>query len=169
MYNVRYIKYYVLNSACFILFTALLVRWLVYSMTTSSVSCLSTLRMCIKGQQHYTTSSVLWVLPAKAYTGQRFLLFIVNDENWWKLETTCNVQTDIMKYTDNAVSFDCLLNIYSRCSALKRMKIHVWSLIKSCVLMWSSEIDLTLSSLETLAKVFDHPSCSLTHTKAQVQ
>lgn len=32
-----------------------------------------------------------------------------------------------------------------------------------------SEIDLTLSSLETLAKVFDHPSCSLTHTKAQVQ
>lgn len=32
-----------------------------------------------------------------------------------------------------------------------------------------SEIDLTLSSLETLAKVFDHPSCSLTQTKAQVQ
>lgn len=32
-----------------------------------------------------------------------------------------------------------------------------------------SEIDLTLSSLETLAKVFDHPSCSLTHTKAQVK
>ncbi|XP_029297631.1 inositol polyphosphate phosphatase-like 1b isoform X2 [Cottoperca gobio] len=33
----------------------------------------------------------------------------------------------------------------------------------------NSEIDLTLSSLETLAKVFDHPSCSLTHTKAQGQ
>uniref|UniRef100_A0A3Q1IVN3 phosphatidylinositol-3,4,5-trisphosphate 5-phosphatase n=1 Tax=Anabas testudineus TaxID=64144 RepID=A0A3Q1IVN3_ANATE len=33
----------------------------------------------------------------------------------------------------------------------------------------NSEIDLTLSSLETLAKVFDHPSCSLTHTKSQVQ
>uniref|UniRef100_A0A4W6EHL0 phosphatidylinositol-3,4,5-trisphosphate 5-phosphatase n=1 Tax=Lates calcarifer TaxID=8187 RepID=A0A4W6EHL0_LATCA len=32
----------------------------------------------------------------------------------------------------------------------------------------NSEIDLTLSSLETLAKVFDHPSCSLTHTKAQL-
>uniref|UniRef100_A0A3Q3NEN4 phosphatidylinositol-3,4,5-trisphosphate 5-phosphatase n=1 Tax=Mastacembelus armatus TaxID=205130 RepID=A0A3Q3NEN4_9TELE len=32
----------------------------------------------------------------------------------------------------------------------------------------NSEIDLTLSSLETLAKVFDHPSCSLTHSKAQV-
>ncbi|XP_044061448.1 inositol polyphosphate phosphatase-like 1b isoform X2 [Siniperca chuatsi] len=31
----------------------------------------------------------------------------------------------------------------------------------------NSEIDLTLSSLETLAKVFDHPSCSLTHSKAQ--
>ncbi|XP_034037532.1 inositol polyphosphate phosphatase-like 1b [Thalassophryne amazonica] len=31
----------------------------------------------------------------------------------------------------------------------------------------NSEIDLTLSSLETLAKVFDHPSCPLTHTKAQ--
>lgn len=31
----------------------------------------------------------------------------------------------------------------------------------------NSEIDLTLSSLETLAKVFDHPSCSLTTTKAQ--
>uniref|UniRef100_A0A7N6FC86 phosphatidylinositol-3,4,5-trisphosphate 5-phosphatase n=1 Tax=Anabas testudineus TaxID=64144 RepID=A0A7N6FC86_ANATE len=31
----------------------------------------------------------------------------------------------------------------------------------------NSEIDLTLSSLETLAKVFDHPSCSLTHTKSQ--
>ncbi|KAK2848965.1 hypothetical protein Q5P01_008799 [Channa striata] len=31
----------------------------------------------------------------------------------------------------------------------------------------NSEIDLTLSSLETLAKVFDHPSCTLTHTKAQ--
>ncbi|XP_054453301.1 LOW QUALITY PROTEIN: inositol polyphosphate phosphatase-like 1b [Anoplopoma fimbria] len=31
----------------------------------------------------------------------------------------------------------------------------------------NSEIDLTLSSLETLAKVFDHPNCSLTHTKKQ--
>uniref|UniRef100_A0A3P8QH37 phosphatidylinositol-3,4,5-trisphosphate 5-phosphatase n=1 Tax=Astatotilapia calliptera TaxID=8154 RepID=A0A3P8QH37_ASTCA len=31
----------------------------------------------------------------------------------------------------------------------------------------NSEIDLTLSSLETLAKVFDHPSCSLTPLKAQ--
>ncbi|KAM6999778.1 inositol polyphosphate phosphatase-like 1b isoform 2-T2 [Tautogolabrus adspersus] len=31
----------------------------------------------------------------------------------------------------------------------------------------NSEIDLTLSSLETLVKVFDHPSGSLTHTKAQ--
>ncbi|XP_042348911.1 inositol polyphosphate phosphatase-like 1b [Plectropomus leopardus] len=31
----------------------------------------------------------------------------------------------------------------------------------------NSEIDLTLSSLETLAKVFDHPSCTLTQTKAQ--
>uniref|UniRef100_A0A3P8V5X2 phosphatidylinositol-3,4,5-trisphosphate 5-phosphatase n=1 Tax=Cynoglossus semilaevis TaxID=244447 RepID=A0A3P8V5X2_CYNSE len=31
----------------------------------------------------------------------------------------------------------------------------------------NSEIDLTLSSLETLAKVFDHPSCSLTQNKAQ--
>ncbi|XP_042273976.1 inositol polyphosphate phosphatase-like 1b isoform X2 [Thunnus maccoyii] len=31
----------------------------------------------------------------------------------------------------------------------------------------NSEIDLTLSSLETLAKVFDHPSCSISHTKAQ--
>ncbi|XP_027865120.1 inositol polyphosphate phosphatase-like 1b [Xiphophorus couchianus] len=31
----------------------------------------------------------------------------------------------------------------------------------------NSEIDLTLSSLETLAKVFDHPSCSLTPSKAQ--
>uniref|UniRef100_A0A3B3UK49 phosphatidylinositol-3,4,5-trisphosphate 5-phosphatase n=1 Tax=Poecilia latipinna TaxID=48699 RepID=A0A3B3UK49_9TELE len=33
----------------------------------------------------------------------------------------------------------------------------------------NSEIDLTLSSLETLAKVFDHPSCSLTPSKAQVK
>lgn len=40
---------------------------------------------------------------------------------------------------------------------------------KLCIDMIYSEIDLTLSSLETLAKVFDHPSCSLTHTKAQVQ
>uniref|UniRef100_A0A1A8JSH2 Inositol polyphosphate phosphatase-like 1b n=1 Tax=Nothobranchius kuhntae TaxID=321403 RepID=A0A1A8JSH2_NOTKU len=31
----------------------------------------------------------------------------------------------------------------------------------------NSEIDLTLASLETLAKVFDHPSCTLTSTKAQ--
>lgn len=40
---------------------------------------------------------------------------------------------------------------------------------KLCIDVIYSEIDLTLSSLETLAKVFDHPSCSLTHTKAQVQ
>uniref|UniRef100_A0A3Q0S123 phosphatidylinositol-3,4,5-trisphosphate 5-phosphatase n=1 Tax=Amphilophus citrinellus TaxID=61819 RepID=A0A3Q0S123_AMPCI len=33
--------------------------------------------------------------------------------------------------------------------------------------LYICEIDLTLSSLETLAKVFDHPSCSLTPTKAQ--
>lgn len=38
-----------------------------------------------------------------------------------------------------------------------------------CIGLIDSEIELTLSSLETLAKVFDHPSCSLTHTKAQVQ
>ncbi|KAM9833080.1 inositol polyphosphate phosphatase-like 1b isoform X1 [Syngnathus typhle] len=31
----------------------------------------------------------------------------------------------------------------------------------------NSEIDLTLSSLETLAKVFDHPSCSLSSTNSQ--
>ncbi|XP_047440673.1 inositol polyphosphate phosphatase-like 1b [Mugil cephalus] len=31
----------------------------------------------------------------------------------------------------------------------------------------NSEIDLTLSSLETLAKVFDHPTCSLAPSKAQ--
>ncbi|XP_077387269.1 inositol polyphosphate phosphatase-like 1b isoform X1 [Festucalex cinctus] len=31
----------------------------------------------------------------------------------------------------------------------------------------NSEIDLTLSSLETLAKVFDHPSCSLSCTNSQ--
>ncbi|XP_072251574.1 inositol polyphosphate phosphatase-like 1b isoform X1 [Leuresthes tenuis] len=31
----------------------------------------------------------------------------------------------------------------------------------------NSEVDQTLSSLETLAKVFDHPSCSLTPTKSQ--
>ncbi|KAM9740996.1 inositol polyphosphate phosphatase-like 1b isoform 2-T2 [Menidia menidia] len=31
----------------------------------------------------------------------------------------------------------------------------------------NSEIDQTLSSLETLAKVFDHPSCSLTPSKSQ--
>ncbi|XP_019726761.1 inositol polyphosphate phosphatase-like 1b isoform X2 [Hippocampus comes] len=31
----------------------------------------------------------------------------------------------------------------------------------------NSEIDLTLSSLETLAKVFDHPSCSLSYTNSQ--
>ncbi|XP_061691993.1 inositol polyphosphate phosphatase-like 1b [Syngnathoides biaculeatus] len=31
----------------------------------------------------------------------------------------------------------------------------------------NSEIDLTLSSLETLAKVFDHPSCSLSHANSQ--
>lgn len=40
---------------------------------------------------------------------------------------------------------------------------------KLCIDVIYSEIDLTLSSLETLAKVFDHPSCSLTNTKAQVQ
>ncbi|KAM9795447.1 inositol polyphosphate phosphatase-like 1b [Neosynchiropus ocellatus] len=33
----------------------------------------------------------------------------------------------------------------------------------------NSEIDLTLSSLETLAKVFDHPSCSMSQTKVQGQ
>lgn len=31
-----------------------------------------------------------------------------------------------------------------------------------------SEIDQTMSSLETLAKVFDHPSCPLTCPKIQV-
>ncbi|XP_061900295.1 inositol polyphosphate phosphatase-like 1b isoform X2 [Entelurus aequoreus] len=31
----------------------------------------------------------------------------------------------------------------------------------------NSEVDLTLSSLETLAKVFDHPSCSLPNTNVQ--
>lgn len=53
-----------------------------------------------------------------------FLTFIINDE--LKVKTRSNL---------HVVSFDCLLNICSRCSALKRVKIHVWPLIKSCVLM----------------------------------
>lgn len=51
-----------------------------------------------------------------------FFTFTVNDE--LKVKTRSNLQcTDCY----NAVSFDRLLNICSRCSALKRMKIHVWS------------------------------------------
>ncbi|XP_028315920.1 inositol polyphosphate phosphatase-like 1b [Gouania willdenowi] len=44
---------------------------------------------------------------------------------------------------------------------------HLKSTLSAACQGLNSEIDLTLSNLETLAKVFDHPSCTLTPTKAQ--
>uniref|UniRef100_A0A3Q3JE49 phosphatidylinositol-3,4,5-trisphosphate 5-phosphatase n=1 Tax=Monopterus albus TaxID=43700 RepID=A0A3Q3JE49_MONAL len=54
-------------------------------------------------------------------------------------------------------------NVHKGATTLCHLKRTLWSACRGV----NSEIDLTLSSLETLAKVFDHPSCSLTHTKAQ--
>uniref|UniRef100_A0A8C5E427 phosphatidylinositol-3,4,5-trisphosphate 5-phosphatase n=1 Tax=Gouania willdenowi TaxID=441366 RepID=A0A8C5E427_GOUWI len=42
---------------------------------------------------------------------------------------------------------------------------HLKSTLSAACQGLNSEIDLTLSNLETLAKVFDHPSCTLTPTK----
>uniref|UniRef100_A0AAQ5X044 phosphatidylinositol-3,4,5-trisphosphate 5-phosphatase n=1 Tax=Amphiprion ocellaris TaxID=80972 RepID=A0AAQ5X044_AMPOC len=55
-------------------------------------------------------------------------------------------------------------NVHKGATTLSHLKRTLGAL---CINWFCSEIDLTLSSLETLAKVFDHPSCSLTPTKAQ--
>ncbi|XP_017263966.1 inositol polyphosphate phosphatase-like 1b isoform X2 [Kryptolebias marmoratus] len=54
-------------------------------------------------------------------------------------------------------------NVHKGATTLKHLKR---TLAAACQGL-NSEIDLTLVSLETLAKVFDHPSCPLTPTKAQ--
>lgn len=43
--------------------------------------------------------------------------------------------------------------------------IHLRRTLGSACRGLNNEMDLTLTSLETLAKVFDHPSCALTHAK----
>lgn len=69
----------------FSLFAALVMRWSVIWKSTSSMSCLLTLRMCIKAQQHCATSDALWALPAKACKGQGFML-LVSTMSWtWTL------------------------------------------------------------------------------------
>uniref|UniRef100_A0A3Q2DL63 phosphatidylinositol-3,4,5-trisphosphate 5-phosphatase n=1 Tax=Cyprinodon variegatus TaxID=28743 RepID=A0A3Q2DL63_CYPVA len=55
-------------------------------------------------------------------------------------------------------------NVHKGATTLYRLKR---TLATACQGL-NSEIDLTLSSLETLAKVFDHPSCSINPVKAQV-
>ncbi|XP_038145450.1 inositol polyphosphate phosphatase-like 1b [Cyprinodon tularosa] len=54
-------------------------------------------------------------------------------------------------------------NVHKGATTLYRLKR---TLATACQGL-NSEIDLTLSSLETLAKVFDHPSCSINPVKAQ--
>lgn len=113
-------------------------------------------------------------MPPQAHPGYclprpkqvRMVLLLSFLMNWkWKLGTTCNVQTVMMPWTDNAAYFFCLLNICTKMNVNSHIAINQ----KLFIDLIYSEIDLTLSSLETLAKVFDHPSCSLTHTKTQVE
>lgn len=60
----------------FSLFAALVMRWSVIWKIISSMSCLLTLRTCIEAQRHCATSDALWALPAKACTGQGFMLLV---------------------------------------------------------------------------------------------
>ena len=97
------------------------------------------------------------------------LLLLLLMMNWkWKPGAVCIVQTVIIY----CIYFlDDLHFVFN--SQKQYWKFYMnWCMVTKemlCVDLIYSEIDLTLSSLETLAKVFDHPSCSLSHTKAQVR
>lgn len=73
------------NSIFFSLFAALVTRWSPFWKIISTMPCLLTLRTCIKAQLHCTTSDVLWALPAKACTGQGFLILVVIISWKWTL------------------------------------------------------------------------------------
>lgn len=79
---------------------------------------------------------------------------------------TSNIAGDVIGLLNDYLFSDLPLdieNVHKGATTLYHLKR---TLATACQGL-NSEIDLTLSSLETLAKVFDHPSCSLTPTKAQ--
>ncbi|XP_039976189.1 inositol polyphosphate phosphatase-like 1b isoform X2 [Xiphias gladius] len=76
--------------------------------------------------------------------------------------TACDVIGLLNDYLFSELPLD-IENVHKGATSLCHLKRTLGTACQGL----NSEIDLTLSSLETLAKVFDHPSCSLTQTKAQ--
>ncbi|TNM99148.1 hypothetical protein fugu_013712 [Takifugu bimaculatus] len=79
---------------------------------------------------------------------------------------TCSSSNEVVAllkdYVVNTLPLD-IENVHKGAATLH----HLRSTLGAACQGLHGEIDLTLSSLETLAKVFDHPSCSLTHNKGQ--
>lgn len=123
----QFMKHYNLYFASFILFTVLRAMWLVCSMTTSSVSCLSTLRTCIKEQRLYVTSSALWALPAKAWTGE------------WHAALNVKGAHNVKSAIDGVYCWALML--HTICRTYNR----IWWWNKSCVLIRSAARSTWLS------------------------
>lgn len=79
---------------------------------------------------------------------------------------TCSSADEVIGILSNYLLSELPLDIENVHRGAKTLR-HLKCTLGTACQGLHSEIDQTLSSLETLAKVFDHPSCSLTRTEAQ--
>nr|XP_054595188.1 inositol polyphosphate phosphatase-like 1b isoform X3 [Nothobranchius furzeri] len=79
---------------------------------------------------------------------------------------TSNAAGDVISLLNDYLFSELPLDIENMHKGATTLRHLKRTLVTACQGL-NSEIDLTLASLETLAKVFDHPSCTLTSTKAQ--
>uniref|UniRef100_A0A3Q2YLC6 phosphatidylinositol-3,4,5-trisphosphate 5-phosphatase n=1 Tax=Hippocampus comes TaxID=109280 RepID=A0A3Q2YLC6_HIPCM len=117
------------------------------------VNCFRTLEDLVMGYQHPhkgLVSPLLYPVPRDADTG--------DESSGWYLRFKRPAAASI-----NILPLD-IEDVHKGATSLSHLKRTLGVACQGL----NSEIDLTLSSLETLAKVFDHPSCSLSYTNSQV-
>lgn len=95
--------------------------------------------------------------PAKPEPAALFL------EKFLELNFSCGASEIISQLTDylyRELPLD-IENVHKGATSLLYLRRALGTLCQGL----NNEMDLTLTSLETLAKVFDHPSCTLSHSK----
>uniref|UniRef100_H3DHF3 phosphatidylinositol-3,4,5-trisphosphate 5-phosphatase n=1 Tax=Tetraodon nigroviridis TaxID=99883 RepID=H3DHF3_TETNG len=79
---------------------------------------------------------------------------------------TCSSSNEVVSHLKDYLSSELPLdieNVHKGAATLRHLRCALGTACQGL----HGEIDLTLSSLETLAKVFDHPNCSSTQNKGQ--
>uniref|UniRef100_A0A672IDI5 phosphatidylinositol-3,4,5-trisphosphate 5-phosphatase n=1 Tax=Salarias fasciatus TaxID=181472 RepID=A0A672IDI5_SALFA len=144
------------------------------------VNCFRTLEDLVLGYQHPhkgLVTPLLYPVPRDTDTGDESsggpnVIIREHFQYWYPFLSVVSVSSTageviglLNDYLFSELPLD-IENVHKGATTLCHLKRTLGAL---CIQLFHSEIDLTLSSLETLAKVFDHPSCTLTTTKAQVK